>query len=103
MEHIFDFPPVLGKYSGQLNIGKLLHHFLFFTAVLVVFDFLPPCMCLCASLVTHNGSLNVPPSHFYLFFTFVSWASELSPSLLISVVSPLLSQCGWQLVMQHNP
>lgn len=27
MERVFDFPAVLGKYSGQLNIGKLLHHY----------------------------------------------------------------------------
>lgn len=34
MERIFDFPAVLGKYSGQLNIGKLLrHYFLFFADV----------------------------------------------------------------------
>lgn len=43
MEHILSFPPVLGKYSGQLNIGKLLrHYFVSFTVVLVVLTaFLP--------------------------------------------------------------
>lgn len=43
MEHIFYFPPVLGKYSGQLNIGKRHHHyFVSFTLVLVVLTaFLP--------------------------------------------------------------
>lgn len=43
VEHIFYFPPVLGKYSGQLNIGKLRHHyFVSLTVGLVVLTaFLP--------------------------------------------------------------
>lgn len=37
MERVFDFPAVLGKYSGQLNIGERLHpYFLLSSRVLIV-------------------------------------------------------------------
>lgn len=90
VEPIFYFPPVLGKYSGQLNIGKLLHHyFVSLTVVLVVLTAFLPAASI-ALAVTHNETSTVTWSNFYLFSTFVSVSVGFGtlPCLLISEFSP---------------